>query len=82
LPCRASWGSLFCAGLRRDDLIAEEHEVVQEALNRLSKRELYDRNWRLLRAIQLQISNNFLPKEEWTKPEEVSISRVVSNSRR
>ncbi|KAK8180557.1 cytochrome b-c1 complex subunit 7 [Phyllosticta capitalensis] len=59
-------------GLRADDLIPEESEVVLKALKRLSPKESYDRVFRMRRAFQYQcsLSHQLLPKEQWTKPEE------------
>ncbi|KAI1327358.1 14 kDa subunit of cytochrome bd ubiquinol oxidase [Xylariaceae sp. FL0255] len=57
-------------GLRSDDLIVEENEMVIQALKRLPPQEAYDRVYRLRRAIQCSVSHKLLPKEEWTKPEE------------
>ncbi|KAI8934431.1 hypothetical protein NX059_009163 [Plenodomus lindquistii] len=57
-------------GLRADDLLPEENDVVQIALKRLGPQEAYDRVFRLRRAIQLSMSHQLLPKEEWTKPAE------------
>lgn len=59
-------------GLRYDDLVAEESELVQEALRRLEiaePREAYDRAYRLRVAQQCSLSHTLLPKEQWTKPE-------------
>ncbi|PWW78957.1 14 kDa subunit of cytochrome bd ubiquinol oxidase [Tuber magnatum] len=56
-------------GLVRDDLIAEENEVVQEALKRLPPKVAYDRVYRLRRAVQCSLAHTILPKEEHTKPE-------------
>ncbi|KAF1834976.1 hypothetical protein BDW02DRAFT_647236 [Decorospora gaudefroyi] len=56
-------------GLRADDLIPEENDVIQTALKRLSPQEAYDRVFRLRRAMQLSMSHQLLPKEEWTTPE-------------
>lgn len=42
------------------------------ALKRLPAKESYDRVYRLRRAFQCSITHKLLPKEEWTKPEEVS----------
>ncbi|OAL48684.1 14 kDa subunit of cytochrome bd ubiquinol oxidase [Pyrenochaeta sp. DS3sAY3a] len=53
-------------GLRADDLIPEENDVVQTALKRLSPQEAYERVFRLRRALQLSMSHQLLPKEEWT----------------
>ncbi|OJJ44757.1 hypothetical protein ASPZODRAFT_134876 [Penicilliopsis zonata CBS 506.65] len=57
-------------GLRFDDLIPEENDVVQTALKRLPPKEAYDRVFRIRRAFQCSISHTLLPKEEQTKPEE------------
>ncbi|KAF2707053.1 ubiquinol-cytochrome c reductase complex 14 kDa protein-like protein [Pleomassaria siparia CBS 279.74] len=57
-------------GLKVDDLIPEENDVVQLALKRLPPKEAYDRVWRLRRALQCSVAHQLLPKEEWTKPEE------------
>ncbi|KAL5120529.1 Cytochrome b-c1 complex subunit 7 [Pleosporales sp. CAS-2024a] len=57
-------------GLRADDLLPEENDVVQTALKRLQPQEAYDRVFRLRRAMQLSMSHQLLPKEEWTKEED------------
>ncbi|KAK9460079.1 ubiquinol-cytochrome C reductase complex 14kD subunit-domain-containing protein [Lipomyces oligophaga] len=57
-------------GLRYDDLIAEESEVVQKAISRLDPKEYYDRVFRIRRAMQLSLSHQLLPKEERLKPED------------
>ncbi|KAF2833624.1 hypothetical protein CC86DRAFT_365467 [Ophiobolus disseminans] len=57
-------------GLRADDLLPEENNVVQTALKRLQPQEAYNRVFRLRRAMQLSMTHQLLPKEEWTKPEE------------
>ncbi|GAB1741284.1 hypothetical protein D0869_08637 [Hortaea werneckii] len=54
-------------GLRADDLIPEEDEIVQQALKRLSPKEAYDRVFRMRRAFQCSLSHQLLPKAEWTK---------------
>lgn len=56
---------------RSDDLIIEENEDVIKALKRLPPQESYDRVYRLRRAFQASAIHQLLPKEEWTKPEEV-----------
>ena len=54
----------------RDD-IREENSEVLEAIRRLPK-EVYDaRNFRLIRALNLSNRKVVLPREEWTKLEEV-----------
>ncbi|ORY09370.1 cytochrome b-c1 complex subunit 7 [Clohesyomyces aquaticus] len=57
-------------GLRADDIIPEENDMVQLALKRLPPKEAYDRVFRLRRAFQCSVSHQLLPKEQWTKPEE------------
>ncbi|RDH34198.1 ubiquinol-cytochrome C reductase complex 14kD subunit-domain-containing protein [Aspergillus welwitschiae] len=59
-------------GLKADDLIPEENDVVQKALKRLPPKEAYDRIFRIRRAFQCSISHTLLPAAEQTKPEEVS----------
>ncbi|KAI8058956.1 cytochrome b-c1 complex subunit 7 [Gilbertella persicaria] len=58
-------------GLRYDDLITEESEVVQEALRRLEiaePREAYDRAYRIRVAQQCSLSHQLLPKNQWVTP--------------
>lgn len=54
-----------------DDLIVEENEDVIKALKRLSPQDSYDRVYRIRRAMQCSLSHKLLPKEEWTKLDEV-----------
>ncbi|XP_053609769.1 cytochrome b-c1 complex subunit 7-like [Plodia interpunctella] len=56
-------------GLLRDDLLYET-EDVKEALRRIPDSIVDERNFRLVRAMQLSLQKNILPKEEWTKYEE------------
>lgn len=55
-------------GLQRDDLLFED-EDVKEALRRLPPKLVDERNYRILRAMQLSIQKIVLPKEQWTKLE-------------
>ncbi|KAL1994276.1 hypothetical protein VTN49DRAFT_2945 [Thermomyces lanuginosus] len=57
-------------GLKSDDLISEENELVMKAIRRLPPKEAYDRVFRIRRAFQCSLSHTLLPPEEWTKPEE------------
>lgn len=57
-------------GLKFDDLIHEETPVVQKALSRLPKDEIYARNFRMLTAAQCGITHHLLPANEQVKPEE------------
>ncbi|KAI7859591.1 cytochrome b-c1 complex subunit 7 [Circinella umbellata] len=59
-------------GLRYDDLLAEESEIVQEAISRLEKaepREAYDRAYRIRVAQQCSLTQSILPKAQWVTPE-------------
>ncbi|KAI1616993.1 ubiquinol-cytochrome c reductase subunit 7 [Exophiala viscosa] len=57
-------------GLKADDLIPEENDIVQLALKRLPPKEAYDRVFRLRRAFQCSLAHQLLPAAERTKPEE------------
>ncbi|KAJ5665735.1 cytochrome b-c1 complex subunit 7 [Penicillium sp. IBT 18751x] len=57
-------------GLKFDDLIPEESEVVQKAIKRLPAKEAYDRVFRIRRAFQCSISHTLLPAAEQTKVSE------------
>jgi len=56
-------------GLRHDDTLMETDEV-KEALRRLPKSVLDERQFRISRALYLSMRKEVLPKEEWTKWEE------------
>lgn len=58
------------AGLMRDDTIIEDADV-KEALRRLPERVYNDRMFRIKRALDLSMKQQILPKEQWTKYEEV-----------
>ena len=65
--------------LRRwDDLIEEESDTVQKALKRLPTRESYDRVYRIRRAVQCSYQHKLLPKADWTKPEDVRFTPLIS----
>lgn len=53
----------------RDDCLYET-EDVQEAIRRLPEHIVDERNFRMVRAMQLSLQKTILPKEEWTKYEE------------
>jgi ubiquinol-cytochrome c reductase subunit 7 len=53
-------------GLRLDDLIPEENELVQEALRRLDPKEQAERLFRFRRALNVNMKKNYLPEQEWT----------------
>lgn len=55
-------------------MLAEESEVVQEALRRLEiadPRAAYDRAYRIRVAQQCSLSHELLPKNKWVTPSEV-----------
>lgn len=58
---------------RYDDLLEEENEAVQIALKRLSAKESYERVYRIRRSVQCSYTHKLLPKDQWTKPEEVRL---------
>lgn len=56
-------------GLHRDDCLYETPDV-KEAIRRLP-RNLYDeRNFRIIRALQLSVTKTILPEDQWTKYED------------
>ncbi|KAI8324457.1 14 kDa subunit of cytochrome bd ubiquinol oxidase [Martensiomyces pterosporus] len=57
-------------GLRYDDLLKEETPLIQEAVNRLSREEIDNRNYRHKRAFQLSLAHQELPRAQWTNPAE------------
>lgn len=63
-------------GLMHDDCLYED-EDVKEALKRLPENVLNERNYRIVRAVQLNIQHDFLPKDQWTKFEEVSVEILL-----
>lgn len=73
--------SFFQTGLRYDDLISEENELVQEALRRLEiaePHEMYERAYRIRVAQQCSLTHSLLPKEKWVTPATVSHQRESS----
>jgi ubiquinol-cytochrome c reductase subunit 7 len=56
---------------RYDDLLEEERVAHKIALDRLSPREQYDRVYRIRRSVQCSVQHKLLPREQWTKPEDV-----------
>ncbi|KAF3426041.1 hypothetical protein E2986_02102 [Frieseomelitta varia] len=57
-------------GLYKDDLIAEDNDDVIEALRRLPPHLIEERNFRIIRAAQLDCQKKVLPKEQWIKYED------------
>ena len=65
--------SLFSLpGLRREDLYDEDYDDVKEAIRRLPETEKNLRLYRIKRALDLTLKHAILPREQWTKEEEVS----------
>ena len=60
----------FTIGLMRDDTIYENDDV-KEAKRRLPENLYNDRVFRIKRALDLSMRQQILPKEQWTKYEEV-----------
>ena len=54
-----------------DDILIE-HPPVAEALRRLPQDIRDERNFRIIRAMQLNTEKKILPQEQWTKYEEVT----------
>ena len=65
--------ALCCAGLLRDDTL-EENELVKEAIRRLPDRVYDERMYRISRALNLSNQKTVLPKSEWAKFEDVSMT--------
>eukprot|EP00051_Salpingoeca_urceolata_P014038 m.177858 g.177858 ORF g.177858 m.177858 type:complete len:210 (+) comp17972_c4_seq1:432-1061(+) len=57
-------------GLRREDLLREELPGVREAISRLPQEVQDERYFRLKRAMNVSLRQQYLPKEEWTTAEE------------
>lgn len=64
------WLSFSMIGLMRDDTI-HENDDVKEAIRRLPENLYNDRVFRIKRALDLTMRQQILPKEQWTKYEEV-----------
>ncbi|XP_014473436.1 PREDICTED: cytochrome b-c1 complex subunit 7-like isoform X2 [Dinoponera quadriceps] len=55
--------------LMRDDVLYENEDVL-EALRRLPKHLLDERNFRIVRAMQIDSQKRILPEEQWTRYED------------
>ena len=53
----------------------EEDPDVAEAVRRLPRHEKDARYFRFKRALDLSMKHRLLPRDQWTKPEEVRRSR-------
>ncbi|KOB78472.1 Cytochrome b-c1 complex subunit 7 [Operophtera brumata] len=70
-------------GLLRDDCLHETPDVT-EALRRIPQNLVDERNFRMVRAMQLSLQKTILPQSEWTKYEEdcLYLSPVVEQVKR
>ncbi|KAF9982797.1 Cytochrome b-c1 complex subunit 7 [Modicella reniformis] len=57
-------------GLRYDDIIREETDIIREAINRLPEEELYGRAFRMKTACQYSLSHTIATGDKVLKPEE------------
>ncbi|CCG24412.1 Qcr7 ubiquinol-cytochrome-c reductase, subunit 7 [Candida orthopsilosis Co 90-125] len=57
-------------GLKFNDLLMEETPIMQKAIKRLPPALSYSRNFRILTAHQLSLTQQILPAEKALKPEE------------
>ena len=57
-------------GLLHDDLLNDYIPAVDEAIRRLPEKLRDERNYRMLRANQLYIQHDILPKDQWVKMED------------
>lgn len=63
------------SGLMRDDTIYED-EDVKEAIRRLPEDLYNDRTFRMKRALDLSMKQQILPKDMWTKFDEVRLTNL------
>lgn len=57
----------------RDDTVHEDDDV-KEALRRLPEEQYNERVFRIKRALDLSMKQQILPKDQWTKYQEVCCS--------
>ncbi|KAL1917955.1 uncharacterized protein VTP21DRAFT_3789 [Calcarisporiella thermophila] len=57
-------------GLKYDDIVIEENDVVREALRRTNAEENNLRAFRFKNAFQASLNLDELPKNQWLKPED------------
>ena len=68
----------YSAGLKYHDCYYET-EQVKEAIRRLPQNVQDERTFRMVRALQLSMQKTVLPKEQWTKFEEVFFTQFLYN---
>ena len=66
----------YFSGLRRGDLLNEDDPDVVEAIKRLPTEEFNLRQFRVKRALDLSMKHHILPKDQWTKKEEVKLHNI------
>lgn len=69
----------YRSGLMRDDTIYENPDV-KEAVRRLPEPVYNDRMFRIKRALDLSMKQQILPKDQWTKYEEVEPCLFLRNN--
>jgi len=57
-------------GLRYDDVLREETDIIREAVNRLPENEGYERMFRMKTAFQYSLSHTIADKEKTLKAED------------
>ncbi|KAF9312782.1 Cytochrome b-c1 complex subunit 7 [Podila horticola] len=57
-------------GMRYDDILREETDIIREAINRLPENEGYERFYRMKVACQYSLSHTIATKETALKPED------------
>ncbi|KAG0348500.1 Cytochrome b-c1 complex subunit 7 [Podila humilis] len=57
-------------GMRYDDLLREETDIIREALNRLPDNDSYERYYRMKQGFQYSLSHTIATKETALKPED------------
>ncbi|KAL6260478.1 hypothetical protein P5V15_008003 [Pogonomyrmex californicus] len=73
-----NWSGYNKYGLYTHDLIDETHPHIKEALRRIPK-DMHDaRNFRIIRAAQLNFLKIYLPKEKWVTYEQDIEYRYLS----
>jgi len=60
----------------RDDTLYEDKDV-KEALKRIPEMVYNDRVFRFKRALDLSMKQQILPKDQWTKFEEVGLITLI-----
>ncbi|KAF9344099.1 Cytochrome b-c1 complex subunit 7, partial [Mortierella sp. NVP85] len=57
-------------GLRYDDILREETDIIREAINRLPEEELYGRVYRMKQGFQYSLSHTIATPDKKLKPED------------